>query len=34
MFGHSGPVWALVYLEDSMIVSGSEDCFIKMWDYE
>ena len=32
--GHSGPVWSLLVLNDTLIASGSEDCMIKMWDWE
>jgi hypothetical protein len=28
--GHTGPVWCLVQLNETLIASGSEDCTIKV----
>lgn len=30
MIGHSAPVWTLERLDEMLIASGSEDCFIKV----
>lgn len=32
--GHSGPVWCLCIINETLIASGSEDCIIKVWDWE
>lgn len=34
LIGHSGPVWCMVKLDDTLIATGSEDCMIKVWDWE
>lgn len=30
LIGHSAPVWTLERLDEMLIASGSEDCFIKV----
>lgn len=30
LIGHSAPVWTLERLDEMLIASGSEDCFVKV----
>mmetsp|Transcript_17355 Transcript_17355/g.2401 ORF Transcript_17355/g.2401 Transcript_17355/m.2401 type:complete len:81 (+) Transcript_17355:345-587(+) len=34
LIGHSAPIWCMTKLDEMLIASGSEDCFIKVWDWE
>lgn len=30
LIGHSAPIWCMTMLDEMLIASGSEDCFIKV----
>ena len=34
MSGHSGFVFALIYLQSGELVSGGDDCQVKVWDIQ
>ena len=34
MISHCAPVWKIKKLNETLIISASEDCTIKLWDWE
>lgn len=34
LIGHTLPVWSLCLLDDSILASASEDCSMKLWDWD